>query len=274
MIPDIKVKEFFENLFDMGWMSEQEKQTIYDAAELYAKGRVNKALEESSSDVEKRLKELIKIIDYPDSGTRAYEVVMTAYKLGKAAKQSSANSGNKICWDCHGKIDDNGICFCNRDESAIVEREEKNYEPEDKLYEFAKYMNQWYEEGEQFNGAVLKNIVNDYLASKGNPQSSTSLASHSCTVDNSIQQKWYRADVVEGWIRETVAETARGCLEFFEKDSVIKDKDGNPLPNAWICLTENPTPLTERIYPRLSKHGIKFNSDKNVPVSDTTEDSQ
>src|SRR5438552_9051581 len=39
-IPDIKAKEFFENLFCMDFLTEEERQTIYDAAELYAKGRI------------------------------------------------------------------------------------------------------------------------------------------------------------------------------------------------------------------------------------------
>jgi hypothetical protein len=42
-VPDIKAKEFFEGVLNMGWMSEEEKQTIYDAAELYAQGRVRYA---------------------------------------------------------------------------------------------------------------------------------------------------------------------------------------------------------------------------------------
>jgi hypothetical protein len=40
---DIKAKEFFEGVLNMDWMSEEEKQTIYDAAELYAQGRVRYA---------------------------------------------------------------------------------------------------------------------------------------------------------------------------------------------------------------------------------------
>jgi hypothetical protein len=40
---DIKAKEFFEGVLNMDWMSKEEKQTIYDAAELYAQGRVRYA---------------------------------------------------------------------------------------------------------------------------------------------------------------------------------------------------------------------------------------
>jgi hypothetical protein len=40
---DIKAKEFFEGVLNMDWMSEEEKQTIYDATELYAQGRVRYA---------------------------------------------------------------------------------------------------------------------------------------------------------------------------------------------------------------------------------------
>jgi hypothetical protein len=42
-VVDIKAKEFFEGVLNMGWMSEEEKQTIYDAAELYAQGRLRHA---------------------------------------------------------------------------------------------------------------------------------------------------------------------------------------------------------------------------------------
>jgi hypothetical protein len=42
-VPDIKAKEFFEGVLNMDWMSEEEKQTIYDATELYAQGRVRYA---------------------------------------------------------------------------------------------------------------------------------------------------------------------------------------------------------------------------------------
>lgn len=39
-IPDVRAKEMFETLFNMDFLTEDEKQTVYDAAELYAVGRV------------------------------------------------------------------------------------------------------------------------------------------------------------------------------------------------------------------------------------------
>lgn len=40
---DMSAKEFFENLFNMDWMDEDERELIYKTAELYATGKVRVA---------------------------------------------------------------------------------------------------------------------------------------------------------------------------------------------------------------------------------------
>ena len=40
---DMTAEEFFNGIFNMGWMTEEEKQAIYSAAELFAEGKVHQA---------------------------------------------------------------------------------------------------------------------------------------------------------------------------------------------------------------------------------------
>lgn len=50
-------------------------------------------------------------------------------------------------------------------EQSTQPKNENDLEAGGKLYEFAKYMNQWYDGDSQVNDGCLKNIVKDYLAS-------------------------------------------------------------------------------------------------------------
>jgi DNA polymerase III delta prime subunit len=49
IIPDMSAREMYENYFNLDFLSENEKITIFAATELYAKGKVRVAMNETPS---------------------------------------------------------------------------------------------------------------------------------------------------------------------------------------------------------------------------------
>ena len=80
---DMTAEEFFNGLFNLDWMTEEEKQTIYQGAELFAKGKVHQAsLHQCGGWVKasERLPEVNK-----DVCIRIDDVCKTAYWDGESA---------------------------------------------------------------------------------------------------------------------------------------------------------------------------------------------
>lgn len=111
-IPDIRAKEFFEGLFALDFLTEQERETIYDAAELYAKGRINFASQSSAPDVEALAAEIDEIIreelKYLKIGDVPYTSVIhkdkTSLIAGKIAYRYKADLQNKVPVECYQPI--------------------------------------------------------------------------------------------------------------------------------------------------------------------------
>lgn len=118
---------------------------------------------------------------------------------------------------------------------------------------------------EHYHDYDVDRIVEDFTSQKlaATPSEETPVKEKGCIPKSEVERL----------INVTIAETAAGCLEFFEKDTEIKDKAGNTLPDACIHQISNPVKITERIYPRLEKHGITISIDQKAQVSDTTDDS-
>jgi hypothetical protein len=65
-------------------------------------------------------------------------------------------------------------------------------------------------------------------------------------------------EFINGLVRIAVVTTADAIMEFFEFHSVIRDKQGNILPDAQIDTDMNATNLTKLVYERLAAKGIVF----------------
>jgi len=75
--------------------------------------------------------------------------------------------------------------------------------------------------------------------------------------------KTYTEEEVKELIHAVVLETAKGVKDWFEKETVIKNKEtGDVIEDANLCLKEDPAnPLKGYIYPRLEKFGIEYNTE-------------
>ena len=57
-IPDTNAKDFFAVLFNLDFLTEEQKQTIFDGAELYSKGKL-RVVSEQLSEKEKQIGQLV-----------------------------------------------------------------------------------------------------------------------------------------------------------------------------------------------------------------------
>ncbi len=76
---------------------------------------------------------------------------------------------------------------------------------------------------------------------------------------NNPYPKWFNESYVENLVRTAVSETAAATFDWVASAAVvIKDKNGNVIPDAYLDVSEKPESLMKTVYDKLGAHGIKF----------------